>query len=228
MKGPVLLSSFLLYPMSSGHGISLIVNIIDPRPSLTDATFKVNSIHQARNDPVDSSVKHLWRMVFFPAVERRNLLRWLSNSACCLYVCIDVPGILWPQVKLIGSMLCQRVHDANVFEGYCSFLSVRSCMPSDFTDSSIPPVLSFDNLFFNVVFRGKKKLSSHVWNLMKIRYICLKKENSYTRTTKKTNSNNYINMSWPLENQETCVLKNYVSYVFLNTTNMKIKTYLKE
>ena len=65
MKGPVLLSSFLLYPMSSGHGISLIVNIIDPRPSLTEATFKVNSIHQARNDPVDSSVKHLWRMVFF-------------------------------------------------------------------------------------------------------------------------------------------------------------------
>ena len=63
---------------------------------------------------------------------------------------------------------------------------------------------------------------------MKIRYICLKKENSYTRTTKKTNSNNYINMSWPLENQETCVLKNYVSYVFLNATNMKIKTYLKE
>ena len=101
-------------------------------------------------------------------------------------------------------------------------------MPSDFTDSSIPPVLSFDNLFFNVVFRGKKNLSSHVWNLMKIRYICLKKENSYTRTTKKTNSNNYINMSWPLENQETCVLKNYVSYVFLNATNMKIKTYLKE
>ena len=65
MKGPVLLSSFLLYPMSSGHGIFLIVNIIDPRPSLTDATFKVNSIHQARNDPVDSSVEHLWRMVFF-------------------------------------------------------------------------------------------------------------------------------------------------------------------
>ena len=91
----------------------------------------------------------------FPAVERRNLLRWLSNSACCLYVCIDVPGILWPQVKLIGSMLCQRVHDANVLEGYCSFLSVRSCMPSDFTDSSIPPVLSFDNVFFNVLFHGK-------------------------------------------------------------------------
>ena len=35
-------------------------------------------------------------------------------------------------------------------------------------------------------------------------------------------------MSWPLKNQETCVLKNYVSYVFLNATNMKIKTYLKE
>lgn len=37
---------------------------IVPRPSLTEATFKVNSIHQAWNDPVDSSVEHLWRMVF--------------------------------------------------------------------------------------------------------------------------------------------------------------------
>jgi len=46
-------------------------------------------------------------------------------------------------------------------------------MPSDFADSSIPPVLSFDNVFFNVLFHGKK-LSSHVWNLMKIsKFVCV-------------------------------------------------------
>ena len=60
----------------------------------------------------------------FSAVEKCNLLRWLSNSACCLYVCIDVPGILWLQVKLIGSMLCQRVDDAIV----CAGSAVRSCL----------------------------------------------------------------------------------------------------
>lgn len=97
---------------------------IVPRPSLTEATFKVNSIHQARNDPVDSSVEHLWRMVFFRQWRKCNLLRWLSNSACCLYVCIDVPGILWLQVQLIGSMLCQRVDDAIV----CAGSAVRSCL----------------------------------------------------------------------------------------------------
>lgn len=136
--------------MSRGYGISLIVNCSS---TITDRSHIQGKQYSPSPEMILSTLLLNITLVngIFPAVERRNLLRWLCNSTCCLYVCIDEPGILWLQVKLISSMLCQRLDDAIVCAGYCSFLSVRSCMPSDFTDSTIPPALSFDNLFLNLL-----------------------------------------------------------------------------
>lgn len=70
----------------------------------------------------------------------------------------------------------------------------------------------------NQFFSEKNAIFSHkIW-----------KENSYTRMTKKTNSNNYINVKYVLAAWESRKMRfKKLCYLFLNATDMRIKPLAK-